>query len=178
MINRIRPKAEVDLEETNYDAEKAEPAEVADEVDADEDVDVDAIEVEAAMIRAQGFVDYYAAIENRVNTCITADTHCTKTFADFRGVRKYESGRFLTISHEKQANGKINSVVYIDSNAAIPSGVTGYEVYDTIRLQLKLSRNPLSGRSDTLTEPAVLRAALVDFVNDAALWTKFLNQES
>lgn len=93
-------------------------------------------------------------------------------------LRDVTTPRFLTISHEKQANGKINSVVYIDSNAAIPSGVTGYEVYDTIRLQLKLSRNPLSGRSDTLTEPAVLRAALVDFVNDAALWTKFLNQES
>jgi hypothetical protein len=93
-------------------------------------------------------------------------------------LRDVTTPRFLTIAHEKQTNGKVNSVVYIDSNFAVPSGTVGYEVYDTIRLQLKLSRNPLSGRSDLATEPAVLRAMLVDFINDAALWAKFLNQES
>lgn len=95
--------------------------------------------------------------------------------------RDVTTPRLLTIAHEVGKDGKISSVVYLDSNAVstcTSTCSTDQAKYDTIRAQFKLVRNPLSGRTDLATEPEILRTMLIDLINDAALWAKFLNQES
>jgi len=91
LLNKIRRPSEAALEDAEDDipdiAIDAPNAEAPDHDEHDRENE----EIEEEVRLAQGFADRYAAIEARVNQCLTADEKCTKTFADFRGVRKYES---------------------------------------------------------------------------------------
>lgn len=83
----------------------------------------------------------------------------------------------LTISHEQAKNGKVSSVVILDSEVTVDS-TTALPVSDNIRLQFKVQYNPNSGRTDTAVELERLRALLVTFIDNPANIAKLLNKET
>lgn len=112
----------------------------------------------------------FSLVAQRTSSSVRSDTS-----------RGLTNPRFLSIAHETGKDGKISSVVYLDSNAVIActsTCSTEAAKYDTNRAQFKLVRNPLSGRDDIDTESEILRTMLIAFLNNPTLWAKFLNQES
>jgi hypothetical protein len=91
-----------------------------------------------------------------------------------------DNPNLMTISHEVAKNGKVSSVVILDSEVVVPctDTCTITPASDTIRLQLKVQYNPLIGRTDTATEIERLRVLLVTFASNATSFAKFLNKES
>lgn len=83
----------------------------------------------------------------------------------------------MTISHEEAKNGKISSVVILDSEVTVDS-TTALPVSDNIRVLFKIQYNPTSGRTGTAAELERLRALLVTFINTPANINKLLNKES
>lgn len=85
----------------------------------------------------------------------------------------------LRIASETTKNGQINSVIQLVDATLVPCG-TGCSIVplmSEVKLQLKLSYNPLEGRTDIDTAITDLRADLTAFMADTSLMTKFLNQE-
>jgi len=93
LINKVRPKQDdAALEPVAYDDEDEESNQGDANINQALNVEEEDVAGNAALEAAIGIVDYYEATEARVNNCLKADPNCTKIFADFRGVKKYESG--------------------------------------------------------------------------------------
>ena len=127
LINKLRPRDESPLVETAYPVNTDVEAPTDDPAPTATNPATNAIE--ERFERSRGFVDFYEAIEKRVISCLAADEKCTKTFADFRGVRKYESGAAyklldcLTPEQEAQFVDSTNVLTVCDIGAA-PGGCT------------------------------------------------------
>lgn len=82
----------------------------------------------------------------------------------------------LTISHENVKSGRRNSVVILEDQKTISNGTA--IINDSMKIMVKVSYNPFSGRTDIGVDLENLRAELVAFLSVPANFTKLLNQES
>lgn len=85
-----------------------------------------------------------------------------------------DNPRVMTVSHDIAKSGRVSSVVYIDDT--LTTVVAGVASSSNVRVQLKLSYNPLEGRTDIASDIAVIYAELKEFLTPANL-TKILNKE-
>lgn len=113
--------------------------------------------------------DIFSLITQRASSSVRQD-----------GAKDLTNPCTLSISHETAKNGKISSVVILDSEEVIPcnDACSTVPLSDNIRLQMKLQYNPSSGRLLIDTEIARLQVQMLAFISDATNWSKLLNKES
>lgn len=90
-------------------------------------------------------------------------------------VRPLGEPRVLTVSHETQSNGRVNSVVYFDDVKNV-IGTTG-STASSVRLQLKLQYNPTEGRTDIAATLTELYSSLKQILDSGTNLAKVLNKE-
>lgn len=84
--------------------------------------------------------------------------------------------RLLTISHETAKNARVSSAVILDDTETVVVGNS--MAADNIRVLLKVSYNPLGGRTDLTTKVKGAIAQLIAFAQVENNITKLLNKES
>lgn len=94
--------------------------------------------------------------------------------------RDVTTPRYVTIAHEKAKDGTISSVIYIDSEEVIACNDTcaTTPTIDKLRVQLKIVRNPLSGRATIEEDVEELLEQVINLITEGSNRAKFLNQES
>lgn len=81
----------------------------------------------------------------------------------------------VTVSHEVSKAGRVSSVIYFDDEKIVDVG--GVPVPSLVRVQMKVTYNPLEGRTDI---DSVLQKGIdviESFTGDATNVTKFTNLE-
>lgn len=84
--------------------------------------------------------------------------------------------RTLQISHETAKSARVSSAVILDDTQTVTIGNT--TVPDNVRILVKVSYNPLGGRSNLSDVVKSAIAQINAFVADEANITKLLNKES
>lgn len=83
--------------------------------------------------------------------------------------------RTLTVSHDVAKSGRVSSVIYIDDIATVLSPDAQPKT-SSIRGQLKISYNPVEGRTDIASDIAEIIEEIKTILSPANL-TKILNKE-
>lgn len=91
-----------------------------------------------------------------------------------------DSPKTLTISHETAKNGRVNSVIIVDSSLPNICETTCATdpASSTIKAQFKLSYNPIEGYTDIDVALTGIIDLLMEVVNDPARIAKLKNKEA
>lgn len=116
---------------------------------------------------------------------ITVNTHTyalqtQRTNSSIRGnaAKPLDNPETLSISHEVLKSGRINSVIMLDNDRKVTkTGTCSTPSSDTIKVQFKISYNPLGGRDDVEATLIDLKASLIAFLASDN-YDRFLNKES
>lgn len=109
----------------------------------------------------------YALQTQRVNSSIRGNA-----------AKPLDNPETMSIAHEVLKSGRVNSVLMFDNDRKVaPTSTCSTGSSDTIKVQFKISYNPLGGRDDVEATLSDLKASLVAFLASDD-YGRFLNKES